>query len=303
MARPLMQVVAEQQQVINSCLQFINSQQKQIDYLGRLAGVETQMASLRITADVNNPADPVPDPPSQGAPETTQQAMTPAAKDDPRVPGMTPGANAHVPAAATDVPMTPGASLPTSPVNQLLDVSAPISGTEGTTGNTEFGNQAGQDAVTRLETDVRALGIGEEGDQMNPTTAFPWVISPDAGNGVPPADGEMAQGSGARMAASLRLAKARIAARVATGDEFAVAAAIEADPAMTGALIAHELGTLSRVAKASTGAPARPGGLVPRRAAAAPRPVVPSLTQAVSPMQALAALGPSSDEIELSDLF
>lgn len=294
MARPLMQVVADQQKIIEK-------QQKQLDFLARLAGVETQMADIRVTADVNNPADPVPDPPSQGAPETTQQAMTPAAKDDPRVPGMTPGANTHVPAAATDVPMTPGASLPTSPVNQLLDVSAPISGTEGTTGATEFGDQAGQDGVTRIETDVRALGIGEEGDQMNPTTAFPWVISPDAGNGVPPQDGEMAQGSAGRAMASLRLAKARIAARLASGDEFAVAAAIEADPAMTGALIVHELGTLSRVAKAS--APARPGGLVPRRAAAAPRPVVPSLTEAVSPMQALASLGPSSDEIELSDLF
>lgn len=296
MARPLMQVIADQQKIIDA-------HQKQLDFLARMAGVETQMAGMRVTADVNNPADPVPDPPSQGAPETTQQAMTPAAQDDPRVPGMTPGANTHVPAAATDVPMTPGASLPTSPVNQLLDVTAPISGTEGTTGATEFGDQAGQDGVTRLETDVRALGIGEEGDQMNPTTAFPWVISPDAGNGVPPADGEMAQGSGARMAASLRLAQARLAAHLATGDQFAVAAQIESDPAMTGALIAHELGILSRVAKGSAAPQGRRGDLVPRRAAAAARPMVPSLTEAVSPMQALASLAPSSDEIELSDLF
>lgn len=294
--RPVLAAAAAQQKMIES-------QQRQLDFLARLAGVETQMAGLRYTADVNNPADPVPDPPSQAPAESTDQARTPAAYDDPRVPGLTPGANTHVPAAVTDVPMTPGASLPTPPVNQLVDVSAPISGTEGTTGATEFGNQAGQDAVTRINPDVRALGIGEPGDQMNPTTAYPWVISPDASNGVAPADGEMSQGSGARMAASLRLAKARIAANLASGDEFAVAAQIEGDPRMTGALIDHELGTLARVAKASAGGSGRRGELVPRRAAAATRPVVPSLTEAFSPMQTLASLGPSEDEIEISDLF
>jgi hypothetical protein len=297
--RPLMAATAQQQKQIEA-------QQRQIDFLARLAGVEPHVAALRYTADANNPADPVPDPPSQAPSQSTDQARTPEAYDDPRVPGMTPGANQRVPAAATDVPMTPGASLPTSPFGQMVDVSAPVAGTEGTTGAPEFGDQAGRDAVTRIEPDVRALGIGEEGDQMDPTVAFPWTMSPNQSNSAPPSGGEMAPGSGGRAMACLRLAKARLAARLADGDEFSVAAHIESDAAMTRERIADELNTLARVAGVQSHANAggaRRGELVPRRAAAAPRPVVPSLAAASAPLQVLAALGPSEDEIEISDLF
>lgn len=294
-SRPVLQVTAQMQQMIVA-------QQRQIDFLSRLAGVEPQMAALRYTADVNNPADPMPDPPSQGPAESTDQARTPGAYDDPRVPGMTPGSTSGVPAASSTTPMQPGAALPTSPYGQLVDVTAPISGTEGTTGNVEFGNQAGQDGVTRIETDVRALGIGEEGDQMNPTTAFPWTISQDNGNGVAPPDGEMAQGSSARAMASLRLAKARIAAGmvVGGGDEFAVASRIEADAALTPALIDHELGVLTRLASQSAGG--RRPDLVPRVAASAQRQVVPSLAQSPR-MPVLGSQGAGGDEIELSDFL
>ena len=300
--RPLMAATAAQQKQLDA-------QQAQIDFLARLAGVQTQVAevrtaALRRTADANNPADPIPDPPSQGATESSDQTRTPAYRDDPSVPGMS-GANAGVPAAVTDVPMTPGASLPTSPFVQLVDVSAPVAGTEGTTGAPEFGQQAGQDAITRIEPDVRALGIGEMGDQMNPEVAFPWTISPNMSNVGAPADGEMAQGSGARMAACLRLAKARISAGLEpAGDEFGLAARIEVDAAMTGTRIMTELDTLARVARAAgAGAGAGRRDLVPRRASAAPRPSVPSLVEQPMPMQVLASASRDVDELELSDLF
>lgn len=294
-SRPVLHVTAQQQKQIDA-------QQRQIDFLARLAGVELQMNDLRFTADANNPADPIPDPPSQGPAESTDQARTPGAYDDPRVPGMTPGSTSGVPAASSTTPMQPGAALPTSPYGQLVDVTAPISGTEGTTGNVEFGDQAGRDGVTRIETDVRALGIGEEGDQMNPTTAFPWTISPDNGNGVAPADGEMSQGSSARAMASLRLAKARIQAGMVTAgaDEFALAARIENDAKMTPALIDHELGVLARMASQTAGG--RRPDLVPRVAAAAQRPVVPSLAESPR-MPVLGSQAGGGDEVEMSDFL
>lgn len=282
--RPLMQVVAAQQNLIAELV-------RQVDFLGRMAGVETQLAALRHTADVNNPADPVPDPAAQGAPETTDQARTPGAYDDPRVPGMTPGSVSGVPAAATDVPMTPGASIPTSPFGQLQDVTAPIAGTQ--TG--DIPAQA-QNGITEIPVDVRV------GDPMNPATGFPWTISPNQSNGQAPPDGEMAGGGAGRAMASLRLAEARLAAGIAIGDKFAVAAGIEGDQAMTAGRIGDELATLARIAgTAGNGAPRR-SDLVPRRAAAAPmRPAVPSFAE--PPRMAHLGSQMRADEIELSDML
>lgn len=284
--RPILQVVAGMQRTIDQM-------QAQIDFMGRMAGVEPHLAKLRTTADVNNPADPVPDPAPQGAPETTEQARTPEAYDDPRAAGMTPGSVSGVPAAATDVPMAPGASIPTSPFGQLQDVTAPIAGTQ--TG--DIPAQA-QNGVTEIPVDVRV------GDPMNPDTAFPWnpAMGPNASNGQPPSGGEMGQGSGARTMASLRLAKARITAGLATGDEFAVCAQIEGDRAMTTDRITDELATLGRVAAASGAGQARRSDLVPRRATASARPPVPSFAEQPS-MAVFGSVGDREDEIELSDLF
>ena len=267
--RPLMAATAAQQREIDV-------QRQQIEYLATLAGVQAQVEHIRVKADANNPADPVPDPAPQGAPETTEQARTPGSYDDPRSPGITPGSTNGVPAAATDVPMQPGASIPTTPYNQLQDVTAPIAGTQ--TG--DLGEQAGQDATTRRNVDVRALGIGEPGDQMDPSVAFPWTMSPNASNVGVPAGGEMAGGGGgSRTMAALRLAEARIAAGIERGDKFAVTAAIEGDATMTEARIVDELNTLARVASAGSGRERR-NDLVPRRTDSAPRPEVQSLADA-----------------------
>lgn len=215
-------------------------------YLARVAGLAPEMDAIRRTADLGNPASPVPDPPSQPAPESTEQALAPATEDDVRRPGETPGSVNHVPAEQVDVPMQPGVSLPTAPANDLIDVTAPTQGTE-----THIPNEQ-----TRIETDVRV------GDPMNPEIAFPW--NPNMGG--PDQQDAMTGGqrTGARTMAAMRLGRLRVQAGLAKGDELAVGASIEGDTTMSDQMINHEIATLSKVAK--TASRQRPAGLVPRTA-------------------------------------
>lgn len=295
--RPLMQAMASQQGELNR-LKARNAHLEhenavlglQLAYVAKLAGVTDELTAIRTQADlqrkadIENPAQPVPNPPSQPPVETTEQAATPAAYDDPNAIGQTPGATQGVPAAATDTPMTPGATLPTAPYNNLTDVSAPVAGTE-----TQLPlNQ------TRIETDVRV------GDPMNPETAFPLnpAFGPSQQRGTtPPRSGEMsqtaAQGS-QRAMASMRLARLRLQAGLAKGDEFAVTAGIESDRNMTGAMISHEIATLSQVVKAAS-KQQRPAGLVPRKASGVQR-TMPSLVTQPAPITSVAGAVGASDE-------
>jgi hypothetical protein len=300
--RPLMQAMASQQALIsrlqarNATLEYENGVLGlQMAYVARLAGVtkeveaiRTQAALERKKADADNPAQPVPNPPSEQATESTEQAATPEAYDNPNQIGQTPGANQGVAAETTATPMDPGVTLPTAPYNQLLNVSAPVAGTE-----TQLPlNQ------TRIETDVRV------GDPMNPETAYPLnpAFGPSAQQGTtPPRSGEMSQtGSRNRAIASMRLARHRITAGLVRGDEFTVAASIEADQDLTDAMIRHEIATLSQVTKAAARA-ARPQGLVPRAASGVQR-TMPSLVTQPAPITSVAgAVGASDDDAE--DLF
>ncbi len=297
--RPLMQAMASQQKklesiaALNKTLAAKNDELErqlaiqglQLSYVAKLAGVTEELEAIRRQADIENPAQPVPNPPSQPPVETTEQAATPAAYDDPNAIGQTPGATQGVPAAATDTPMTPGATLPTAPYNNLTDVSAPVAGTE-----TQLPlNQ------TRIETDVRV------GDPMNPETAFPLNPSfgPSQQRGTtPPRSGEMSQTAAAqgsqRAMASMRLAKLRIQAGLAKGDEFAVTASIESDENMTDSLIRHEIATLSQMTKAAN-KQQRPAGLVPRKASGVQR-TMPSLVTQPAPITSVAGAVGAADE-------
>jgi hypothetical protein len=270
----LLQSLASQQKVIDS-LREENARQAslnelrgiEIDYIARVAGITPEIDAIRATADIANPASPVPDPASSGPSETTEQAATPEARDDAQALGETPGSVAGVPADSTDVALNPGESLPTAPFGQVTDVTSPVAGTE---------TQLPLDQ-TRIETDVRV------GDPDNPEPAFPWTLS--------------AKDSRERTLASLRLARLRISAGIASGEDIMVASAIEADASLSNDLINNEINVLANVSKVASRQP-RPTGLVPRSASA--ERTVPSLVGDAAPsLSTTAGLDDTAD----ADLF
>lgn len=272
--------VGQQGAVIQAQARELAAQRQQIAMIARLAGITDEIAKV---ADVNNPAQPWPDPASQAATETTEQAVTPATYDDVRSPGQTPGSTSGVPAAATDVAINPGGTLPTQPYTNLVDVTAPTVGTQPGELSPE---------QTRIETDVRV------GDPMQPEVAFPWTISENRSNSAPPSDGEMGQGARhaaleGRFAASLRLARLRINAGLASGDDISLAASIQSDTGMTGEVIEHEIRTLDGVVKAASRVPSPEA--VPRRSASTR--TAPSMASAPMP------LSPEGSSVDDSMLF
>lgn len=296
-SRPVIAAVQGQQKNIATLKNVVVSQQHEIEklklklaYVARLAGVSDEMdaidkrANQFKQADVANPGQPVPDPASQGPTESTEQAVTPETYDDPTRPGQTPGSVQDLPADTTDLALNPGETLPTSPYGDMVDVTAPVAGTE-----THIPNEQ-----TRIETDVRV------GDPMVPDTAFPWIMSPNQSNGQPPASGEMGQGKAAsvsgddlarvRTFASIKLARLRIQAGIEQGDDLSVAGSIEQSDLTDGA-IAHEIQTLGRVQKAASAQNRpRPAGLVPRSASA--QRTTPSLAGGGTP-----STGPSANQL------
>lgn len=280
MGRPVLAALAQQQQIIDSQARTIEALRRQaskqdlvIDFIAKMAGVTNEVTAIRRTADLENPAQPVDNPPEQPATETTEQAATPEAADSPLNPGLTPGSTQHLPAETTGTPMDPGTTLPTGPYTNLTEVTAPVAGTE-----------VGEVPIeqVRTEVDVRV------GDPMNLERAFPWNVSPDA-QGSSPESGEFAGGAkqaalANRTMASLRLARLQIQAGTATGDDMAVAATIQAS-AMSDGQIEDQIRTLAGVVKAAARRSQRPAGVVPKSASA--QRTAPSLVNA--PSQGLVA--------------
>lgn len=231
MGRPIVEAVAAQQRIIDQQSQMLARQAAQIDFIGKVAGISEHLAGIGVTADVNNPAQPWPDPPSAPPSETTQEAATAEAHDDPRALGETPGSMQHLPATQIDNPLNVGESLPTSPVGTVTDVTQPVAGTN--TGEIPIPS-------VRTEVDVRV------GNPDDPNPAFPWTL-------------------GNRTMAALRVARLRIAAGLASGDDLVVAAEIEKDASITDGMLVHEMEILGKVASAQ-----------PRRAQRTARRAVPA---------------------------
>lgn len=292
MSRPLMTAVAAQQAVINDQRAQLAKQDarlkvqgEQIALIARLAGVTDEVNALAKTADIANPAQPIPDPAPQAPSETTEQAAAPETNDDPRSPGQTGNSTQGVPAAATDTALTPGGTLPAEPYNNLQDVTAPVSG------HLDIAHTPPESL--RIETDVRAM------DPMQPEVAFPWNISDNQSNSAPPKDGEMSQTGGgstptpSRTHACLHLARLQIQAGVATGSDLTVSARMEADANLTDTMIQHEIGVLERVTKAASARPAPSNGRVAARSA---ERVAPSLAS-----RAASSAAPVGDDGYLFD--
>lgn len=279
-SRPIQATVRAQQEIIDQQSRRIAALEHGVSYIARLAGVAPQVQAvvkqaMQRQADVNNPAEPIPDPPSEAAPQTTEQALAPDANDDVRNPGITPGSTNDLAADYTTTPMVPGQDPAdqTQPFNQLVDVTAPIQGTETHVPNDQ----------TKIETDVRV------GDPMNPEVAFPWQISPNQSN---------ASKHASRTTAAIRLARLRIQARVVEPqDDLGLGAQIEASR-LSDETIMNEINTLSSVLSAQA-APARPAHLVPRAASQVAR-TTPSLTSEAS---FTAQAGVVAEDTADADLF
>lgn len=246
---PLLAALAAQQKQIDALTAFAQASQhetivlkSQLHALGEVAGMTQHFTAIRKQADVNNPAQPWPDPPSEPATETTEEALSPDTMDNVQNPGMTPGSVDNLAADGHDVPYAPGESLPTMPYNQLVNVQAPVAGTE---------TQLPLDQ-TKTQVDVRV------GDPTNPQVAFPLT----------PAF------SSQRTFAAVRLARLQVEAGVAQGDDLTLGEHI-ASSDLTDQQIADQIETLSSVRKAAA-RQTRPAGLVPRSAAV--QRTTPSLT-------------------------
>jgi hypothetical protein len=334
MGRPLQEAVQGQQDQIQSMGQTINQQARVInqqreviqslhrqaakdrlvtDYIAHLAGVTQQVTAIRKKADAENPAQPVPNPASQSATESTEEAVTPETYDNAMAPGQTPGSTQNLPADTTGTAMDPGATLPTAPYNDLTDVTAPVQGTETQRPLPE----------TRTEVDVRV------GDPMNLERAFEWQpnMGPDAmgqaggqqrqssqrgqdgqqkaasreGQGEQQQDPQQAGES--RSMASMRLARLRIQAGVESNtDDLSVAASIQSDDSLSDDAIDNEIQTLSKVMKAASSrqGQGRPRNAVPRSGGRGVQRTMPSMAGGEPSMQATASVG---DDTADSDLF
>jgi hypothetical protein len=297
--RPLMQAMASQQKTLTDLAHENAVLRLQLTYVAKLAGVSKELDAIRRQADLDNPAQPVPNPASQPATESTEEAATPEAYDDPNAIGQTPGANQGVAAETTATPMDPGVTLPTAPYNNLVDVSAPVAGTETHV----------PDQMTRIETDVRV------GDPMNPETGFPLnpAFGPSRQQGTtPPRSGEMSQTSSrkqavrqepsqARTMTALRLARLQIAAGLERGDDLELAGRLSSEASLSDESMRVQIETLGKVAKAAA-RQQRPQNLVPRAASGNVRRTTPSLVTQPAPITSVAgAVGAEDDDA--ADLF
>jgi hypothetical protein len=249
--------------------------------LARAAGpqIDAQVRTAMLTkqADEQNPAQPVPEPNPQPPSQSTVQAETPEAFADVTMPGMVPGVNQDVAADAVTTAYTPGQDIAAPPFKQLVDVTAPIEGTQGPRPTSEV----------KTNVDVRA------GNPMNPQVAFPL--------GGPFANAQRtgaAQGDDLRTMASIRLARLRIAANIESGEDLVIGHRIASDQTMSMERIQQEIATLNSVrtaAAANAQAPLPPRSAVPRPAAP-PQRIVPPLAPANGGFQATAGYRQQEDD-------
>jgi hypothetical protein len=236
-----------------SVLQIVKDQQGQItrltaglQYLSRYAGIEPRVASAMglklVEADVQNPAQPIPEPPAGPPTQTTQEVNTPEAFADVQAPGLVPGSTQDVAADAVTTNYTPGGDIPAPAVKQLVDVTQPVDGAQTQRPLNE----------TKTETDVRV------GDPMNPQTAFPmqpWMQPQRTTGSVQKSPQQVADDAALRTMASIRLARLQMRAGIATASEgavspdFEIAGKIEKNASLSIQDIENQIETLDAVVK------------------------------------------------------
>jgi len=295
--RPALEALAAQQKKIDEQGSTITAQNKRIAALGHsvevltkglqalasMAGVQNEVvAAMTKRADVQNPAQPVPEPPAVPPTQTTQDAKTPEAFADVNAPGLVPGSTQDVAADAVSTVYTPGMDVDAPALKNLVDVTAPVDGTQ---------NPRPLNEVKTL-TDVRV------GDPMRPDVAFP--LRGDFANAQRTAS---ANGQINRTLASIKLARLQIAAGLVPegATDLEIAPTIEKDASRTDADILKEIGMLEniRTAAARRKPQQAPQRLVPRTASGRAR-TVPSMQNGAIPLPSHTA---AADDTDASDLF
>jgi hypothetical protein len=305
MARPALEALAEQQAQLARQAQLIQkqeahiagltriaqNQQEQINRFGlglraisQLAGVEGKVVTaMTKKADAQNPAQPVPEPPAVPATQTTQEVEAPEAMANVQTPGLVPGSTNNVGAAATTTAYTPGQDIAGPAFSNLVDVTAPVAGTQGPLPL----------AQVKTESDVRV------GDPMVSTTAFP--LQGDFANAQRTSalqQTEAAAAASNRTMACIRLARLQIQSGIAEGSDISIATEIEKDASLTNDAIERQIMTLEQV-KTASGRQNRNPRLVPRTATQ--RPAAPSMqNQGIS---ATASNSLVDNELEDAELF
>ena len=285
----LHETLAAQQTVIEHLSSHVALLDVIVDDIAKLAGVQQRVAAIRRqagltrTADADNPAQPVPNPPSEAPYETTEQAITPEARDDVRNPGMTPGSTGKVPAQQVSTALTPGEDLPTAPVNDLVNVQAPVIGTETHV----------PDEMTRIEEDVRVSPMVSP--TANPEVAYPWTAGPNNSNSGD--GGRTAAQAEERTFASMRLARLQIQAGIGEGDDELLLGQKIASSNVSDEEISSNIKTLTAVVSRTASA----GQQAPTRVARTATRSMPSLAATAS--SHLGGHSPVQQEIADSDLF
>lgn len=225
------------------------SLQDQIDAIARLAGVDLgpiktkaglRIARLRRQADVDNPAQPVPEPAAEAPAVTTEEARRPDGTADVEQIGATPVADVAAD-ATTSVTSPEPVLMPEALPQNDQNVEAPVAGT--------------QQVIDSKQESVPETGSGDSTSTMFPLTG-PFASPATAGRED-------------RTFAAMRLARMRIAANIAEGDDLVLGSAI-ARSNVSDAEIAAEIRTLAAVLQnnAPTAAARPTRHLVPRSASA-----------------------------------
>lgn len=260
----LVEALSAQQSQIDMLRQSNAALRHAVGFIAQAAGIfdHPVIASLGIkrTADVNNPAQPIPGEGSEAPAVTTEQARKPDATADVESPGGVDGANTGVPPQGTADVTTPGGVIAAPEPMATQDPTKMVSGTDSVP----------TPAAAQIPIDIVAPKPPE------PTETMFGLPGSDKSGWTASANGEH------RLLSSLRLARLRKQAGIedAGVDDLALGQSIH-DSAATDQDIAVETATLAAIINknsptSTAGVAPVARGLVPQRAQAVAR-AVPSL--------------------------
>lgn len=258
-----LKTLAEVKRLLQEVKKNQRAVQAQVNYIGKAAGIERQLKVVRKRADVENPAQPIPEPTPQATPYTTEYA-----RDHTDADLLTPGGVAEVSDMSSDYDvdlLTPGGDYDVE-LTDGGDVTVPVAGTTEPNSYDEM--------VTRPEVQSRGLDTELAYEESQPLF------------------GEEAKE--ARFVAALRLARLRLQAGIAKGDDLTLATSISQSRMKTSA-IRQEIKTLDEVVKAGSKKPVSRTAarrLVPKAAGR----TAPSMAAKAAVTSPTAPLGVSSEE-------